>query len=252
LKLAICILAALGLLCVSFASSCASQPAVHCTVADGLYSTRFFPVDGDGGCASTPGDVFGMTAYVVNPNNPGDGLSTLAIQSQTVGTLRLNGEAADPPIVDTSPDHAAYALGKFDSVLPGPDGVCRASQLAPAELRLGAVVVPDAGIDQDATDVKYEWSNVRVLVTPAQIGVQMTGDLRLTIDGCAASYHVVGLYPSVACAALDDAGNALADDAGNPVLDPTQCTPDNGINPNVDVTCDPVQALCVPTRSTPF
>jgi len=35
---------------------------------------------------------------------------------------------------------------------------------------------PDAGIDQDPTDLKYEWSNVRILVNAAQIGVQMTGD----------------------------------------------------------------------------
>jgi hypothetical protein len=196
---------------------------------------------------------------VPNPTNPGDGLSKLAIQSQTIGLLRQNGEAADPPVVDSDPHHVAYALGTFDSVLPGPDGVCTVTQLAPAELALGAVGGPDGGITQPATDIKYTWSHVRVLVTAAQIGVQMTGDLVLTQDGCEQGYHVAGLWPSVSCAALDDAGNALADDgnaladdAGNPVLNPTACAPANGINPNVDVACDPVQALCVPARENPF
>jgi hypothetical protein len=129
---------------------------------------------------------------------------------------------------------------------------CAVPALAPAALSLGAVDDPDAGLEQPATDLRYEWSNVRVLVEASQIGVQMTGDLTLTQNGCSGTYHVAGLWPSVSCAALDDAGNALTDDAGNPVLDATQCSPDNGINPNVDVACDPVQALCVPTKEAPF
>ena len=238
--------------------ACADEPAVHCTVATGTMSAKFYPVSaasgdtGDGGCPPLPGDVFGVTAYVPNPVDPGDGLSKLAIQSQTLGEARDNGEAADPPVVDPSANDSAYAIGKFDSVLPGPGGVCTVSQLAPAQIHLGAVSDPDAGIDQDPTDLKYAWSHVRILVNAAQIGVQMTGDLELTQSGCTQAYHVTGLYPSVSCAAMDDAGNAMIDDAGSPVLDPSQCSPDNGLNPNVDVVCDPVQALCVPAARDPF
>ncbi|HEY2518085.1 MAG TPA: hypothetical protein VGI39_44750 [Polyangiaceae bacterium] len=246
--------------CGLFGFACQEEPPVRCTIASGDLSARFYPLSGsgsgsgagDGGCSLSPGDVFGVTAYVPNPTDPGDGLSKLAIQSQTLGLLRQNGESVDPPVVDSDPSHFGYALGKFDTVVPNSDGVCTVSQLAPAELALAAVSDPNAGIDQAATDLKYAWSNVRILVTAAQIGVQMTGDLVLTQDGCSAAYHVAGLWPSVSCAALDDAGTALTDDAGNPVLDPSACSPDNGINPNVDVACDPVQALCVPAREQPF
>ena len=130
--------------------------------------------------------------------------------------------------------------------------MCTVSTLAPASIHLGAVSLPEAGIDQPATDLKYEWSKIRILVSAAQIGVQMTGELTLTQSGCRQAYHVTGLYPSVSCAVVDDAGDPVSDDAGNPVLDPTQCSPDNGINPNVNVTCDPTLALCVPARENPF
>jgi hypothetical protein len=248
-------LAASGVAGLALVFACDGEPAVQCTIADGTLSAKFTLVStpsADGGCASLPGDVFGVTAYVPNPENPGDGLSTLAIQSQTLGLLRQTGESANPPVVDSNPNHFAYALGKFDTVFPGADGVCAVSQLAPAEIALGAVDDPDAGLSQPATDLKYVWSNIRVLVTAAQIGVQLTGDLTLTQDGCSASYHVTGLAPSVSCAALDDAGNALTDDAGAFVLDPTQCSPTNGINPNVSATCDPAQALCIPAEEKPF
>jgi hypothetical protein len=245
-------LAAIGLAGGLFGFACASEPPVRCTIANGDLAAKFYPVSVTKGCTAAPGDVFGVTAYVPNPTNPGDGLSTLAIQSQTLGLLRQTGESVDPPVVDSNPNHFAYALGKFDTVLPGPDGVCPVTRLAPAELALGAVSDPDAGIDQPATDLKYAWSNVRVYVTASSIGVEMTGDLTLTQNGCKGIYHVAGLWPSVPCAALDDGGNALTDDAGNPVLDETQCSPTNGINPNVKVACDPVQALCVPAEEQPF
>lgn len=235
-----------------FGFACASEPPVRCTIASGDLAAKFYPVSVTKGCAPVAGDVFGVTAYVPSPTNPGDGLSTLAIQSQTLGLLRQTGESVDPPVVDSNPNHFAYALGKFATVLPGPDGVCAVPTLAAAELALGAVNDPDAGIAQPATDIKYTWSNVRVLVTASAIGVEMTGDLTLTQDRCKGVYHVAGLWPSVPCAALDDAGNALSDDAGNPVLDPSQCSPDNGVNPNVQVACDPVQALCVPAGEAPF
>ena len=251
-SLSVSILGALGAAAGLLGFACDGEPPVRCTIANGNLSAKFYPVSVSAGCSAIPGDVFGVTAYVPDPTNPGDGLSKLAIQSQTLGLLRQNGESANPPVVDADPTHFPYALGTFDAVFPGPDGVCTVSSLAPAEIALGAVSVPDAGVDQPATDLKYVWSNVRVLVTAAEIGVQMTGDLTVTQDGCTGVYHVAGLWPSVACAVLDDAGNGLTDDAGNPVLDPTQCSPDNGVNPNAQVTCDPVQALCVPASDRPF
>ena len=62
--------------------ACADEPAVHCTIATGTLSAKFYPVSGDAGCSIVPGDALGVTAYVPNPTNPGDGLSKLAIRSR--------------------------------------------------------------------------------------------------------------------------------------------------------------------------
>jgi hypothetical protein len=234
-----------ALVAAALSAGCADQPPVKCTVADGALAAKFYLVSGTGACSMIKGDTFGVSAYVVNPTNPGDGRSKVAIQSQTLGNLRATGEAATPPVVDADPAHVAYALGVFQTVLPGPDGVCTVPALDAAEIKLGDVPMQtfdDGGTNgpQAATDVKYAWSNVRVYVTPAQIGVQLTGELTFTQDGCTASYHVAGLWPNVSC------------DDGTMKPDPTLCVPDNGINPDVQVACDPDLLLCVPAQRDPF
>ena len=52
---------------------------------------------------------------------------------------------------------------------------------------------------QPATDVTYTWSNVRVYVTAAANGTELSGTLKVEQDGCTAEYAVEGLYPAVSC-----------------------------------------------------
>jgi hypothetical protein len=113
--------------------------------------------------------------------------------------------------------------------------------VAPPEL-----IVPKTGTTP-GTDIKYEWSNVRVRVTTAYEGTQMVADLKYTQDGCTAEYTVVGLWPAVSCAAKDPSGNPLD------MPDPQSCDPfadpdagrayGSGINPDFqqDVTCGRVE-----------
>ena len=88
--------------------------------------------------------------------------------------------------------------------------------------------------------MKYEWSDVRVYVSASLIGVELTGDLRYTSDGCTATYHVAALSPAVPC----------ADGSGKP--DATLCNEDNGVSSDLAVTCDPVFLHCVLTSDHPF
>ncbi len=56
---------------------------------------------------------------------------------------------------------------------------------------------------QGLTDLKVEWSNVKVYVTAKAPGTQFTADMTYseTIDGvsCTAKYRAVGIWPVVDC-----------------------------------------------------
>ncbi len=84
---------------------------------------------------------------------------------------------------------------------------------------------PDAGPDAEgipevpATNIKYAWSNVRVVVTPTALGTQMVGDLTYTKDGCDATYRVTALFPSIGCEKTID------EDAGTTAPNFCACLP---------------------------
>ncbi len=109
----------------------------------------------------------------------------------------------------------------------------------PATMTPGYCAVP---VDLPKTDLKYEWSNVQVLVTAAALGTQFQADLKITLNGCSAEYTAIGMWPSVDCTSFDPAASGgPGDDA---LCDPE---PDNaagrpigsGINPDFGpVACD--------------
>src|SRR5262249_44591958 len=130
------------------------------------------------------------------------------------------------------------------SIKPDANGICTVPTLSQAE-----IMAPMMGT-APATDIKYVWSNVRVLVTPSYDGVEMAADLTFTQDGCTAQYKSLGLFPGASCAAPDSMGNVTGTD---PTLCNAEPDPDaghfigSGINPDFqsNVECDPVLMLCV-------
>jgi hypothetical protein len=129
-----------------------------------------------------------------------------------------------PPDDPTSTDRP-YAWGFFDSLYPDSNGICTAKlnasemdyPLIPAHMP--SMYSPpnlDPTTDQPATHVRYEWKNIQVIQTGANVGQQLFGDLTITRDGCTADYHVALLSPQTTCAMIDDAGNTSGD--------PGQCT----------------------------
>jgi hypothetical protein len=142
---------------------------------------------------------------------------------------------------------------------------------------------------QPSVDIQYEFSNVRVYVSASDYGTQLAADLVYTLDGCTATYRVRAVYPVVPCgvaleppaaepppeepldAGADDAGDAEPDaacppeepaaDPGEQVPDDSLCTavPDfasgnyvgSGLNPDLDVACDPDLLLCVLNTEPP-
>ncbi|AUX20216.1 MlpA protein [Sorangium cellulosum] len=226
-------------------ASC-EQPKINCTVAHGGFAAKYTLKPGskvgEGDCDTLRGEVIGMEKY--NPSSAKDrevqDLERALLYIRTTGLGALATEAQGAGLEVDGGD--VLSMGEFTSVDPDDNDVCTVPSLSAAELSL------PASDERPATNIRYEWSNVRVYVTAALPGTQMTADLTYTKDGCTASYSVVGLAPAVSCG---------VDNMGEPGIDPSLCDPQadpkagrltgSGINPDLEerVTCDPETALCV-------
>jgi hypothetical protein len=223
------------------------QPKTSCASGVGGFAAKYTLKPGQEACPDhkgklLQGEILGLSKY--NPLKEGEDdvqdltKASLVIRSQTLGDINV-----DPALKDEA--HEPYSLGDFVSVEPDDDDVCSVPELSVAEQD-----VPAMGASP-GIHIKYEWSNVRLIVTAAYPGTQMVGDLTYTNNGCTASYSVIGLWPAVSCAGKDAQGNAVADPAlCDPVADPEAGrATGSGINPDLKdrVACDPDILLCVLT-----
>ncbi|WP_438030909.1 hypothetical protein [Sorangium sp. So ce233] len=129
------------------------------------------------------------------------------------------------------------------------------------------------GEPAEGRSLRYEWSNLQVYVTAANLGNTFQADLTYTEGTCTAKYRVVGLWPQVGCEKLveqpvvdPDTGEPEVDsDTGEPVTEivatgePEDKLCDNipdaespyflpyasGIAEDLKVKCDPVMLVCV-------
>ncbi len=240
---------------------CADQPRVKCTVTSGPASARYTLVgaktgtcDGVVFASLDIGEKIGLEAYgpLVNDPNVNDEITTLALKSGNVGELVNNAESQG--LMDADATHTPYSLGKFDHVYPDDNDVCTASGFTAAEIDLPDVpaYTADDGTpvpEQPATHIKYEWSNVRVIVNASSIGTQTFADLTYTQDGCVAQYQVAILSPYAQCTNADT--GALEPNLCNSESDPSTGFPGSGIGPGIPVTCDPTIGLCLPDKTAP-
>lgn len=221
-----------------FQAGC-QQPDVTCTSAHGPFAARFELKSGDASqpCGQQVGDVLGMSTYfsagglngTPNFNEPSvairaqylyDYIYRVTAPRSVFDTRKLDMEVGDPD-----------SFGAFAAGIPDDAGFCPVPSMSTVNLDLpDADATPDdpATPDTDeshpaqlAAKLAYEWSNVKFLVTADAQGTQFSADLKFTQDACTATYHVVGVYPAVDCAAdpkiCDDDENAI-----NPDF-PTEC-----------------------------
>ena len=224
------------------------QPRIDCTTGHGGFAARYTlkpgSKQGEGTCDTLKGEIIGLEKYNPAGDDPEKQDLThadLAIQSSGLGNLANAAEAAGV-MVDRS---KVLSIGAFTSTVPDESDVCTVPALAPAQLDVPAIDM------SPATSLRYEWSNVRVHVTPAYPGTQMVATVKITQDGCSAIYDVLGLWPAIGCEKLDAEGNGT----GEP--DPVRCDPNadpdagrptgSGINPDFKdaIVCDPDVLLCV-------
>lgn len=109
------------------------------------------------------------------------------------------------PTPDAGPDAAAVAT---DAGLP--DAVAAPDATTPTDAGVptsdaavttdGGGVMADAGpAGQAAVSYRYEWSNVKLLMTPEFPGNAFTARLKVTQNGCTATYNVDAIFPHVPC-----------------------------------------------------
>ena len=268
-----------ALLC-SLASAC-DQPKPKCTTAHGNFAATFELVSGDGACAELTSGVLNVQSYNDpisdsnrnhDPNKP-----SLAIQAQEVTDALSTGREVDG-------DGKPFAFGAFVDAEPDGDGICSVKSLSKAVLVAPATeAVPEMMIDecttepaqpaQDAIDVSYKWSNVRVVVTPAAIGTKLEADLTYTVGDCSAKYKVAAVWPIVECGSpvegsdepsdepepepdpADEDGGTDAPDADCPEEEPEPPAPEleaddeicetQGAIPDFPVRCDRDLLMCV-------
>ena len=226
-------------------------------------SVSFPPVYPDGATLDkVRGDVIGLETYhpaVTTDHGPEPDFTKTSVAVKTDGLGQLIKAKVARKATDASMDHKAYAYGEFQTSTPDDNGICKVSNLKPAEQDIpkAEAVPPDPDDpddmgkpEQPPVSVKQEWKNLEVYVTSAAPGTQFSGDLTYTQDSCTMEYHVVGLWPVVGCDALTEAED---DYVGMP--DDTKCCPNadpavgritgSGINPDFPVKCDPTLLICV-------
>lgn len=184
---------------------------------------------------------------------------------------------APPPDGATSNNYSnfPFAWGKFDSVYPDGNNICTISSMTVSDLTYpdipahsakdpnnpGSTVSVD---DQPAIAVKYEWKNVKVIVSADSIGTQTFADLSVTENKCTINYQVSILFPKVSCGIPDP-----SDPTGKKQIgDPTACDPNpnaknnfgSGIGQGIPTSCenissdpDPANAdfECMPIKMAP-
>lgn len=262
------------------------QPKADCTVGIGAYAAKYTLKPGskvgEGACDTLKGDTIGLVKY--SPLEEGEKTrqdftkALLALRTAKLGGLAVDGEARS--IKDDN--RQLDSIGDFVSTTPDDDDVCSVPKLTAATQKLPEFTptplgtcgfdkreIPIRANPYPATDIKHEWSNIRLYVTAAYPGTQMVGEFTYTDGGCSASYDVIGLWPAVSCRTqvtatiINDMGKEetkpACDADGNlitkldpalcdPVADPTHGRPTgSGINPDLKkrVTCDPDLGLCV-------
>lgn len=275
---AVAMLASLSAICCL--AGCGDQPKTNCLTTTAPFAMKLIMKSMQesvpGICAMFGPDAFnadpevGFISYYAQDSKgqPDYAKGSLAIQTAEIGNLFYT--AKDLGVDSTATDGKVYSLGAYAVSEPDSNNICPVPTLSPTHIVLAEIpAVPDDPTTPDddesvpgqpAVDARLEWSNVKIYVTAASLGIQAQADLtdtRVAPGGgtCITTYNTVSLAPAVSCRALDDNGDPDTNADGTPKLDIGACDPlphpdlgrfsGSGISPSTRYTCDPVSAFCV-------
>jgi hypothetical protein len=184
------------------------QPSAGCVVQDSAsWIAKYELKEGQPTCAKAApaGELVGVFKFV-NPENDTAKLTLRPAGLASRGT-RDNGATTQQT-----------AIGNLTTE-PDANDFCSASQMS--EATVNAV----SSASEDATQIAYQYSNVKVYSHPRAPGTQLKADLTYTRDGCTAEYTVNAMWPARGC------------DPADP--EPSHnCGTGSFINPDFDVVCD--------------
>lgn len=245
------------------------QPAIDCRAARGSFASKYVLQTGTGACSELKGDVVGLQSYYpASADNKTVDLSRslLSVKASRITEMEgavgeLIGEGCAEPSAITKSN--LNAIGDFTSVDPDGNAVCSVPSSSVSEFQSNEIAASGDPMDMEnacgkglpAIDIKYEWRNVRVLVSPDAPGTRFEADLTYTESGCSATYKVCGLWPAVDCAkyVLDDMGEPVRTEEPEQKLCDAVEDPEppygipygSGINVDFGAVCDPDTLLCV-------
>ncbi|MFT3921292.1 MAG: hypothetical protein QM778_02030 [Myxococcales bacterium] len=197
--LSVCGLGAASLLVVG-----CEQPKPKCNIARGDFAAHYTLVSGEGDCATLTGEVLSVQGYnqPISSKDKSPDYNRTSIGIQPSGITNYLYSLGVP-----NPEDKPYALGGFEDSTAGSDDFCVVPTLNVARVRMDAYPeMPNEDMcmppypAQDAVDVQYQFSNVRVYNTAADTGTSFAADLTYIANGCTAVYKVTAVYPVVSCA----------------------------------------------------
>jgi hypothetical protein len=253
------------------AVSC-DQPKPFCIVTPAPFAVRLDEVSREGSCEGLGPEGFNADSVVgIAPfykrddkGQPDYHRGAIAMRTSEIGGLV--GTAEGYGVESTG---QLYSMGDFATELPDDDELCHVPTLSATRLELEelpAVEDDPATEDDDETfagqpaqDITLEWSNVKIVVSAALFGSQVSGDLtdtRVTAAGtCTIKYKAIGLSPAVHCFKSDEEGNPVVKDDGTYDIDPDLCNSEadpaagrfsgSGISPLSNTQCDAVTGYCL-------
>ncbi len=245
---------AIGL--VSLGPASCTQPPIQCVVGHGPFIAKYTFVEGTGSCAALVGEEIGVSTFLA-PNADRTladyDKRSIAIQSDTFGGLLREREG-----LGAGEEDLPYAFGDY-TTNPDERDICHAGgaagtpALSVADLDLPeAVIMDEMGnpLTLPARRLRQIWQDLSIYVTAAAPGTQMVGTMTYEdlVEGCAATYTFVALFPAVHCAKAGPDGettnepdDTLCATQGNAAEGQTA----SGINPDFRVKCDPTLLYCV-------
>ncbi len=141
---------------------------------------------------------------------------------------------------------------------PDKNGICELSQFDGGYQNFQAE--PLVTGELPAITAAYNWSSFDIVNNAKAQGTFWTAKLEFVEGACKTNFDVVGFWPLVSCATLDDQGNPLTDMNGDFVPNQSACDPNadvdagrvfgSGINPFFKPNCSAKLGTCVPTVTT--
>jgi hypothetical protein len=256
------------------AGSCnAVQPKPLCKVQPADYAAKYVMTGSQGMCDDKllTGELLHLQYYRTSYDSSAP--ASVGIEPDSIHAAVSEGEEAKV-IVKADKE---FSLGQYATVEPGDDNLCVASTMSETVVAVAEIPGDPAAMPPTETiaarDLRYKWSNLKMMVTPLSNAVYFGADLVRKDGDCIVNYKVSAVSPAKPCGdgvkeKTDEHGMPVKDAQGNVVTepDPTTGKPDpkaceavqgSGLNPYIDYLCDASpdgmhgSHLCVPKGDFP-